>query len=317
MLRREKERMLNEVGSNKPLGKIQNASSLSEALKQAEIYCKDCRTSSPMVCVERCDVWRVKNEIISVRQIAGEQGHARWLLNAVKSPRRLKILDALCEQPRDLKELQRYLKREGFYHSRSTIAVAYVKPLIKAGLVQEDSTARFKVTFYGRKVQDSLHKTRRKAPLPIHSCCYEEIVIRELMNRSRTFNELSQLVPQKSLSRILMRLRNKGLLSERLRGEYVFYHKIKGKPKIALSPTEKRIFNIIPIEGISARQLSTEAKITLRRTYKYLHRLKEKKLVFALEKTRTYALTEYGKEIATLLDEINKLVMSTVLVLQR
>jgi len=309
--------MLTQVGSNQPFGVVGTASSLAEALKQAETYCKDCKASSPMVCVERCDVWRVKNEILSVRQITSEKDHAKRLLNTLKNPRRIKILDALCEQPRSLKDVQRYLKRERFCHSRSTIKVVYVKPLINAGLVREDG-ARFKVTFYGRKVHDLLHKIGLKAPLPIHSGCYEEIVIRELMSRPRSFDELTELVPRKSLSRVLLRLRTKGLLSGSLHGEYVFYHKMKGKPRIALSPTEKRVLNIIPLDGISARQVSKEGKITPRRTYKYLRRLREKKLVFALKKPRTYALTTHGREIGALLDEINKLVASTaIMVLQR
>lgn len=304
------------TGSNKPLNQITTAPSLPEALKRAENYCKDCKVSSPMVCVERCDIWRVKNEILSVRQKAGEKRHIQQLLNAVKNARRIKVLDALCGHPRSLKELQKYLRQEGFYHSISTITVAYVKPLISAGLVQEDG-ARLKVTFYGRKVHELIHKIGSVTPLPIHSCCYEEVVIRELMNRPRAFQELAESVPQKSLSRILMRLRTKGLLSERLQGEYVLYHKIKGKPRVALSPTEKRIFNIIPMEGISAHQLSKQAEITLRRTYKYLRRLREKKLVFALRKPRTYTLKVQGREIAALLDEINSLVASmAMLVLQ-
>jgi len=91
------EKMITEVGSNQPIGKIRTSSSLSEAMKQAETYCKDCKTTSPMVCVERCDIWRVKNEILSVKQITNEKGHAQRLLNTVKNPRRLKILEALCE----------------------------------------------------------------------------------------------------------------------------------------------------------------------------------------------------------------------------
>jgi len=285
---------------------------LSETLLRAENRCKDCKTASPMVCVERCDVWRIKNEIFSVRQIAREEQHVQRLLNAVKNSRRIKILDALCEQPRGLKELQKYLRREGFYHSRSTIRFAYLKPLITAGLAQENS-ARYKVTFYGRKVHDLLHKIGHGTPLPIHSCCYEETVINELMTRPRTFEELAKSVPQKSLSRILMRLRTKGFLSERLQREYVFYHKIKGRPKVALSPTEKRVFNTIPIKGISARQLSKEARITLRRTYKYLRRLRKKKLVFALKNPRTYELNVQGREIATLLNEMSQLIASTAM----
>jgi len=304
--------MTNEIGSNQPVRNVSAASYLSETLKKAETYCKDCKTSSPMVCVERCDVWRVKNEIMSVRQKTGEKGHTQRLLNTIKNPRRLKLLDALCEQPRTLRDMQRYLKQFGFHHSRSTISRAYVKPLINAGLVQEDNASRFKATFYGRKVHDLVHVIGREASLPIHSCCYEETVVKKLMTKPRTFDELAESVPRKSLARILMRLRTRGLLNEGLHGEYVFYNKIKGKPKASLSPTEKRIFDIIPLDGISARQLSAQAKITLRRTYKYLRRLREKKLVFALKKPRTYSLTTQGRETAALLDEVERLSSSAL-----
>lgn len=301
--------MLAQVGSNQPVGKIETTSTVPEVLKQAETICKDCRVSSPMVCVQRCDVWRVKNEILRVRKITSEKAHGQRLLNGVKNPRRIKILDALCERPKTLNDLQRYLKREGFYHSRGTIKVAYIKLLIAAGLVQEES-GRYKITFYGRKVQELLHQIARAAPLPIHSCCYEETIIKELMKRPRNFDELADFVPRKSLSRILMRLQKRGLLSERFWGEYIFYHKIDDRPKVKLSPTERRVFDIIPLEGISASQLSKKAKITKRRTYKYLRRLRDKKIVFALKKLQTYKLTAQGKEIGAFLKEIDKFVSS-------
>jgi predicted transcriptional regulator len=306
------------TSSNQPLTRIGTASNISQTLKEAETRCRDCKTASPMVCVERCDVWRVKNEIMSVRQKAAEKGHPQRLFNAVKNLRRLKLLDALSEKPRTLTELQKSLKQNGFHHSRSTISLAYVDPLLKAGLVQEDSAKRFKITFYGQKVQSLFHTVVPKASLPMHSCCYEEVVVKELMNRPKTFSELAESVPRKSLARILTRLRTRGLLTAELHKEYVFYNKIKGKPRLSLSPTEKRIFDIIPLEGISSHQISKEARITLRRTYKYLRRLREKKLVFALKKPRTYVLTEQGKEVAAFLGRVNELSSSAVMpLLQR
>lgn len=303
--------MSTKVGSCQLSGTVQVASGLTEALAHVATHCEGCKVSSPMICVERCDVWKVKNEIFSIRELISNNGHARRLLNAIKNPRRLRILDALSELPRNLKGLQRRLKREGFYHSRSTIMLAYVKPLINAGLVREDN-GRFRITFYGRKLHEILHQTNVQSLLPVRSCCYEEEVIKELMECPKTFGELAEAVPPKSLSRILMRLQTKGLLSKREQREYVFYHKTKNKLKTALSPTEKRLFNLIPAEGITARQLSLEAKITLRRTYKYLRRLRDKKLVFALKKKRTYDLTTQGRKIAELLNDMDNLVTSIV-----
>jgi len=300
--------MLTEMGSNQPLGNLREAESLTDALNKAESYCKDCKTSSPIVCVERCDIWRVKHEILETRRVVGESTHVRRLLNVLKNKRRWKILDALCERSGSVKELQRNLRESGFHHSRQTIVEAYLKPMIKVGLVREEGL-RFKATFYGRKIHDTLAGRNSLSFLPVHSCCYEEVVLKEL-NKPKTFNELATLVPQKSLSRILMRLRARGLLAKSSRTDYVFYHKVKGKPKMKLSQTEKRVFDAIPQVGIPVRQLSRTLGINVRRTYKYLRRLREKKLVFALKIHRTYELTFQGREILNILDEIENLAFS-------
>jgi len=302
--------VLSEVGSNRPLNRVKDAPSLTEALGRAESYCKDCKIASPMVCVERCDVWRVKHEILEVKRFVNENMHTRQLLNAVKNKRRLKILDAFCERSLSVRELQRHLRESGFRHSRSTILEAYLKPLLRVGLVGEDGV-RFRATFYGRMVQGLLSEHGSMGLLPLHSCCYEEVVLKELCT-PKTFGELATLVPPKSLSRILMRLRAKGLLAEKPRSNYVLYHRVKGKLRMPLSPTEKRVFEAIPQTGIAIRSLSSAVGINIRRTFKYLHRLREKKLVFALKTRRTYELTVQGRDIANILDEIEKLAESSL-----
>jgi len=302
--------MLAKMGSNQPLGKMREAESLADALERAESYCKDCKTSSPIVCVERCDIWRVKHEILEVRRVVGESTHKRQLLNVLKNKRRWKILDALCERTRSVKELQQNLRESRFRHSRRTVVEAYLKPMIKVGLVREDGV-RFKVTFYGRKIHDTLTGLGSLGLLPVHSCCYEEVVLKELV-KPRTFNELATRVPQKSLSRVLMRLRARGLIVKSPRTDYVFYHKAKGKPKARLSPTEKRVFESIPQTGIPVRELSRVVGINLRRTFKYLRRLREKKLVFALKVHKTYELTIQSREITNMLDELEKLALSSL-----
>ncbi len=263
-----------------------------------------------MICVERCDVWKVKNEIVETRRVLDQKDHAVRLLNVLKNERRQKILDFLMASPRSLKELQESLRKTGFQHSRSTIIKAYIKPLMDTGLVKRERT-KYRLTFYGRNFHGILRGVLGEL-LPIHSCCYEEVVLRELKATPKTYDELTTLVPVKSLSRVLARLQKMGLITKNPRSEYVFYHKIKGRPQIALSPTEKRTFKAIPKTGISARSLSKEVGINLRRTYKYLRRLRNKKLVFALRMPRTYELTEKGVKIAQLLDEVTRLTMTSL-----
>jgi len=296
--------MLTQTGSSKPLSKISETDSLADVLQKAESHCKNCETSSPMVCVERCDIWRVKHEILEIRRAVGESKHMSQLLNVLKNKRRWKTLETLCERSRSRKELQQDLRKNGFRHSRSTILEAYLKPMIKVGLVREDG-GRFRVTFYGRKIHDMLTGHNSLSLLPVHSSCYEEVILKEL-DKPKTFNELAMHVPQKSLSRILMRLRARGLLVKSSRTDYVFYHRAKDKSKMRLSPTEMRVFEAIPVAGVHVRQLSKVVGISLRRTFKYLHQLREKKLVFALKMPRTYELTVQGREIVNILDEMQK-----------
>jgi DNA-binding HxlR family transcriptional regulator len=304
-----------ETGSKQSLSGVRGAQSLAEALEQAEGHCKDCKmgAASPMVCVERCDVWRVKHEILETRGVVSEGNHVRRLLNVLKNQRRLRIIDAMRERPLGLEELQSDLREAGFMHSRRTIIEAYVRPMIRVGLVKEDGVG-FRTTFYGRKIRDILAGLGSLGPLnllPVHSCCYEETVLKELV-KPKTFNELAAHVPQKSLSRILMRLRARGLLVESLRRDYVFYHRVKGKPRMKLSPTEKRVFEAIPQVGIPARELAKIVGINLRRTYKYLRRLRAKKIVFALRANRTYESTVKGREIVNVIDEMEKLALSSL-----
>jgi DNA-binding HxlR family transcriptional regulator/predicted transcriptional regulator len=303
--------MLPKVGSNKPFAKTTESKSLLEVLEHTENYCKNCETVSPMICVERCDVWKVKNEILETRRIVNQKDHAIRLLNALKNERRLKILGALMERSRSLRELQEYLKKTGHQHSLSTIVNVYVKPLLDTGLMKRERK-RYQLTFYGKNSHGILKGFFLREYLPIHSCCYEEEVLRELKAIPRTFNELAALVPPKSLSRVLTRLRKRRLITKNPSSEYVFYHKIKDQPKIKLSPTEKRIFEAIPKAGISARDLSKEVGINLRRTYKYLRRLRDNELVFALRMPRTYELTQSGTEIAQLLEEVARWTMASL-----
>jgi len=97
--------MLPKVGSKKPFANITKSRSLLEVLEHTENYCKNCETVSLMICVERCDVWKVKNEILEIRRIVNQKDHTIRLLNALKNERRLEILRALMEHTCSLKEL--------------------------------------------------------------------------------------------------------------------------------------------------------------------------------------------------------------------
>jgi len=261
-----------------------------------------------MICIERCEIWRTKNEFIEMNGMLCAEDHVHDLLNAAKNDRRQKVMEALSERSRGIKGLQEYLKSKGYYHSQHTIASEYVEPLIKAGLVKRDG-AKYRLTLYGQKFRGVLNKFNVNNPLPPRSRCYEEIVLKKLKDGPKSYADLAESLTQKSLSRSLKRLTENGLVTKSKTSEYVFYFRTKKVPKKPFSPTEKKVYEAIPEVGISSGELSERVGINLRRTYKYLRRLRKKRLVFTRKKPRTYELTASGMELANLLEETANLVL--------
>jgi len=130
-----------------------------------------------------------------------------------------------------------------------------------------------------------------------------------LFEKPKTREELEATILIKSLERLLNRLQKAKLIETTGENDYVFFFQTKRDPKRAsFSPTERRVYENIPFGGISARQLADKAHISLRRTYKYLRRLKGKKLVFARKKSKEYFLTAQGYEVALALRKIQNLI---------
>jgi predicted transcriptional regulator len=304
--------MILETASRQWLSRIlSNSAELVKIIKEADAICRYCEPVSPMTCIERCEIWKAKNELFEVNEMLCGDDYIHSLLNAVKNNRRQKIIEALSKHPRSTKGLQEYLKSKGYYHSQQTIADAYVKPLVKTGLVKKDGN-RHKLTLYGRKFLDILNKFDVANPLPSHSYCYEEKLLKQLKDGPKSHADLANSsVTTKSLSRSLKRLIENELATKSKTPDYVFYFRTKKVPKKVFSPTEKKIYETIPEVGISARELSKEIGINLRRTYKYLRRLRKRRLVFTRKKPRTYELTASGMELVDFLEETAKLVSDT------
>ncbi|MDH5461307.1 MAG: hypothetical protein OEX09_03680 [Candidatus Bathyarchaeota archaeon] len=300
--------MVIEIKSHEWLLKAtDNAATLVETLRQVDNICQHCESASPMVCAERCEIWKTKNELLEMNGTLCADNYFRGLLNAMKNDRRREVIDALSERRHSIEDLQEYLRDKGYYHSRRTIGNSYVEPLLEAGLVRKDSN-KYRLTLYGRKFRDVLSKFDVEDSLPSHSRCYEEILLRKLKDGPKTYEDLVGPVPQNSLSRTIQRLMEEGLVVKTKSSDYVFYFRTKKAPKKKFSPTEKKIYEAIPEAGASARELSNEVGINLRRTYKYVRRLRKRRLVFRREKPRTYELTSSGGEVADFLEEMANLV---------
>jgi len=301
--------MIFEINSRQWLSKIvNNSAELAEIIKQADDVCQYCEPISPMICIERCEIWRTKNEFLEMNGMLCADDHVHNLLNAVKNDRRQKVIEALSERRRSIKGLQEYLKSKGYYHSQHTIASEYVEPLVNAGLVKRDGN-KYRLTLYGQKFRDVLNRFNVGNSLPSNSRCYEEIVLKKLKDGPKSYADLVESVTQKSLSRSLKRLTENGLVTKSKSPDYVFYFRTKKVPKKAFSPTEKKAYEAIPDVGISARELSKKVGINLRRTYKYLRRLRKRRLVFTRKRPRTYELTPSGTELANFLEETANLVL--------
>ncbi len=301
--------MVQEIKSYQWLSKmVENNQEIVEITKQLDDICRYCDLTTPMVCVERCKIWEAKNEFLEMGEMLCTDDHVQDLLNAVKNDRRQKVIEALHEHPQSIKGLQEYLKRQGYYHSRGTIITEYVGPLVDVGLVKTEGD-KYELTVYGRKFKEVLSAFKIEDYLPSHSHCHEEIILRELGDGPKTYADLSGSLVRKSLGRAIKRLTKKGMVSGSNSRDYIFYFRTKKVPKKAFSPTERRVYESISDVGKSARELSEDVGINLRRIYKYLRVLRKKRLVFTRKRPRTYELTSLGRDVANFLEETASLVL--------
>jgi DNA-binding HxlR family transcriptional regulator len=148
--------------------------------------------------------------------------------------------------------------------------------------------------------------------LPAHSECYEETLLSALLAGPKTFQEVEKLISPKIASRVLKRLKTVGLIETPEERDYVFFFKTKRDPnKETFSVTERKVYDSIPEEGISAKKLTEKTRLYIRRIYKYLRGLKGKKLVFTRKTLKSYSLTGKGEKLASLLQDLQNLVEET------
>jgi predicted transcriptional regulator len=262
-----------------------------------------------LTCATECNVWRLKKNLRELRERAKDGYFLVDLFNTLKNKRRLQILQILSNRQKSIVSLQRELNKSGYHHSQLTIAEEYVNPLLDVGVIDEEHD-KYRATFFGCKLSELIKDSNDIGELlPPHSECYEEKTIEALHGNPKTYEELRSIIPTESLSRILKRLKEANLIAKGNENNYVFYFRTKRDPrKEKLSPTERRVHNEIPEEGIAAQELATRTNISLRRTYKYLRKLKGKKLAFKRKSPKTYTLTKKGTQIAKLLKKIHVLI---------
>lgn len=282
--------------------------SLTDLLGMLEKTCENCNPLTPITCVTGCKAWKLKNQFRKLQEKTNDPKFFTKLLNTLKNKRRLQILELISKEHSSIMHIQQRLKKLGFNHSRQTIIEEYINPLTRAGLADQNQNLYY-ATVFGCKISDLVKDFHNlEDVLPSHSECYEETILEELMKGPKTYGDLRGIIPSESIARVLGRLQKAELAETSKEKDYVFFFTTKRSPEGSLlSPTEGRVHNNIPTDGISARKLAEKTGISLRRTYKYLRKLKGKKLVFTRKNPTSYRLTAKGAQVSAMLEAIDNL----------
>jgi predicted transcriptional regulator len=292
-----------------PLIETAEHTSLADTVEKWAKICENCNPLTPIACVTSCKIWRQKNEFRRLYEKMKNPSYLTKLLNTLKNKRRLQILDITSKGRYSLPKLQQELEKLGYQHSQKTIADEYLTPLIDVELLEENQESQYHVTLLGCRLNELTRVSYDVADvLPPHSECYEESAVNTLMHEPKAFEDFECIIPRKSIARVLDRLQKAELVKKAAENDYVFYFRTKRNPgKTQFSSTEKRVYENIITEGISARKLAEKTGISLRRTYRYLRKLKGKKLVFARKRLKSYSLTVKGHRIAEFLNDVRNL----------
>lgn len=287
--------------------------SFAVLIREVEDNCRKCISMTPTTCLAGCRTWKLKNQFRNLYKVARNPDFMTRLMNTLKNKTKLQLLEIVTKGRYSIARLQQELKTLGFTFSQQTIVEEYVTPLIEVGLTQEDQNA-YSATLFGCRLYELANGfTDLGDMLPPHSECYEESALDALTTGPKTHEELEKAVPANNVARILSRLQETKLVEKSQETEHVFFFTTKRDPSMEeLSPTERRVYDNISIDGISARKLAQKTSISLRRTYRYIRRLKGKKLVFAREKPASYWLTPKGTQVTMLLQGTRNLTVEAL-----
>jgi DNA-binding HxlR family transcriptional regulator len=295
-----------------PALKTENSSNLTETLKSLEAKCRNCTPITPLECINRCRVYKLKNELRHLWETMDNPNYIKELFNVLKNETRLHILQAIVNGRCSVSQLQQELKRAGHSHSQDNINEEYLRPLMAVGLATVAREEYYATTFGGRITERLGCFPEFADKLPARSECYEEILLQSLLSGSKTFEEIKAIIPSKAVSRILKRLRLARLIKTPNERGYIFFFKSKrDSNKETLTATERRIYDAVAYGGIPAGKLAKETGLCIRRTYKYLRGLKGKKLIFTRRTPKAYGLTCKGEKLASVMQDLQQIVEAT------
>ncbi|MDQ1280980.1 MAG: Helix-turn-helix transcriptional regulator [Thermoproteota archaeon] len=286
---------------------LQEGENLEDIGAEIEEYCNQCNPTNPMTCVESCEIWRLKGKYQGCIGKSWKQSDPQNMINNLKNDKRVKILEVLSTGAYSIEDLQQELREKGYRQSRSMIQ-RYVEPLVKLNLVREENDY-YRLAEEGEKAYSVWAKSGFQE-LSANSRGYEEAILRMLVRKNRTHEDLTQAVPRRVLPRILSRLQAKELVVRSSPSGRVFFFAAKRRPTRRLSPTESKIFYALPKTGISAGELSKKIGINVRGTYRYLRRLRFKRHALKKNVDATFAITQKGTQLAEALDVVTNIIQN-------
>ncbi len=292
--------------------KTNNNHDLSETPRSLEAQCRNCTPITPIYCITRCKVYRLKNELRTVYAAMNNPNYVNELFNVIKNDVRFHILQTIVNGRYSANKIQKELTRTGHRISKHNICDEYLHPLMAIGLAAEERNEYYPTTFGGRVAETLGGLPDFAKLLPARSEGYEEILLQSLLPGPKTFEGIKDLILPRTISRTLKRLRTAGLIKTRAKSDYIFFFKSRRNPiKETFTTAEQKIYNAIDLDGISAGMLAKKTGFSLRRTYKTLRCLKGKKLVFTRRTPKVYGLTSKGEKLASVLQEIYQIVNET------
>jgi DNA-binding HxlR family transcriptional regulator len=289
--------------------KTKNNIDLSETSKSLEAQCRNCTPITPIYCITRCKVYRLKNELRTVHLAMKDPDYLNELFNVLKNDVRFHILQTIANGRYRVNKIQQELNKTGHRISQHNIRDEYLHPLMSIGLAAEERNEYYATTFGSRIAEMLIDLPEFAKSLPTRSEGYEEALLKSLLSGPKTFGDIKALILPKTISRTLKRLRSTGLIKTRAKKDYIFFFKSRRDPdKDPFTCSERKIYEVIDLDGISAGMIAKKTGFSMRRTYKSLRSLKGKKLVFSRRMPKVYGLTYKGTKLASVLQELQQIV---------
>ena len=117
--------------------KEESNQNLAGTLKSLDEKCRNCTPITPLECIDRCQVYKLKNELRHLRETMGNPNYTKELLNVLKNETRFRLLQTIANGRYSVDQLHQILKETGYNYSRENLGEEYLLPLIRAGVATE------------------------------------------------------------------------------------------------------------------------------------------------------------------------------------